>query len=231
MISSAWLKVSFSPVMAISLCHHRLGCCEECGPGRGTYGCGYPPLRCQFCLEPSLSTSLPSNWQHPAFAYPLRHPWDQPPVSKPTSPKSDLLSFTLVAASLQTALPQVLHATARLTKVQMSFPAGLCPSHLKISITNKQWQLFIEAFQGLSPPTTHFFHLERSKEVVLRNISLMWATPPHLWCSRSLRWSSGFVAISPARVMLFTNREGVLRRPPLSGTGPWHRVGAHLINE
>ena len=124
-------------------------------------------------------------------------------------PKSGLLSFTLVAANLQTALPQVLDSTARLTKVQMSFPAGLCPSRLKISITNKQWQLFNVAFQGLSPPTAYFFHLESSKDVVLRNISLMWAIPPLLWRSHSLRWSSGFVAISPARVMLFTFRTDI----------------------
>lgn len=33
-------------------------------------------------------------------------------------PRSGLLPFTLVAANLQTALPQVLDSTARLTKVQ-----------------------------------------------------------------------------------------------------------------
>ena len=150
--------------MAISPCLHRLDCFEECGPGRGTDGLWYPPLLCHICPEPCLSASPPSNWQHPAFACPLRCPWDQPPLSRPTSPSQACYHPPwLLPVSRLAAPPQVLHPAA---KVQVSFPAGLCPTHLKISITNKQCQLFNKAFRDLLPLTTCFFHLGSSKDVL-----------------------------------------------------------------
>lgn len=166
-----------------------------------------------------MSTSPPSNWHHPAFCLSSQAPLGPASRVQTYFSKSGLLSFTLVAASLQTALPQVLHSTARLTKVQMSFPAGLCPSHLKISITNKQWQLFNEAFQGLSPPTTHFSHLERSKDVVLRNILLMWATPPRLVFPLS-EVVLGFCSHFPCQGYAFQKQ----RRGPTQTPTLWHRA-------
>lgn len=99
------------------------------GLAEAQMGYGYPPLLCHICPEPCLSASPPSNWQHPAFACPLRWPWDQPPLSRPTSPSQACYHPPwLLPVSRLAAPPQVLHPTA---KVQVSFQAGLCPTHLK----------------------------------------------------------------------------------------------------
>lgn len=140
-------------------------------------GYGYSPLLCHICPEPCLSASPPSNWQHPAFACSLRCPWDQPPLSRPTSPSQACYHPPwLLPVSRLAAPPQVLHPTA---KVQVSFQAGLCPNHLKSpSLTSNANSLTRPSeicchYHMLLPPG-------ELKGCALRNASLLKAAPPLL---------------------------------------------------